>query len=259
MKPRTPPSLAQPPTLSPPTFPQSTQPLPQPIPLTSTSPQFTAGSPTQQLPDQPTLSSSSNSNNNNNNNVGAGTSPGTFRGNQLMPRRRPSTASRTRTLTGTGSIPVPAPLSRPQDAVASASPTTTIGSPLSYAQHSFHSQGGSWSRPSSGAPGQQLPPPPTISAPVIPQQQTQKQQQQQQQQDSTTSGTQEGGKSCEASGYGVQLPISVPPPKKSSIYGSWKAAQDVKIILEGQEGNNIMLPTFPNTKVNETIMAVKKH
>lgn len=58
------------------------------------------------------------------------------------------------------------------------------------------------------------------------------------------------------SGRRNDLPIIIAQPKKSSIYGSWKAAQDVKIILEDQDNKSILLPTFPNTKVNEAIMAV---
>lgn len=54
------------------------------------------------------------------------------------------------------------------------------------------------------------------------------------------------------------LPILISQPKKSSIFGSWKAAQDVKIVLEDQENKSVLLPTFPNTKVNEAIMAVNE-
>lgn len=53
-----------------------------------------------------------------------------------------------------------------------------------------------------------------------------------------------------------ELPILMPHLKKSSIYGKWKAAQDVRIVLEDTGLKDVVVPLFPNSKVNEIIMTV---
>lgn len=52
------------------------------------------------------------------------------------------------------------------------------------------------------------------------------------------------------------LPVVAPLTKKTVAYGNWKMAQDVRIVPEDTGLKEIVLPSFPTSKVSEVIMAV---